>query len=37
VNPDTFYSNDKPINDVHKDMLNNMEEAAKPDDEGTKE
>lgn len=32
VNPDTFYSNDKPINDVHKDMLKNMDEAAKPDD-----
>jgi len=32
VNPDTFYSNDTPINDVHKDMLKNMDEAAKPDD-----
>ena len=26
----------KPINDVHRDMLNNMDEAAKPDD-GTAE
>lgn len=33
VNPDTFYeSNDKPINDVHKDMLKNMDEAAKADE-----
>ena len=27
VSPDTFYSNDKPINDVHKDMLQNMDDA----------